>query len=99
MKIRKFTVLLSFPSAPFLTGVALVHATNTLGAEAYAVALFPEPQCLGANIAAIFPGWIYPDRSPNSFAISIRSYPIPLSGSHQPLPATSTPAAKEVMTK
>jgi len=94
MKIRKFTVILSFPRSPFLTGIALVHATTTLGAEAYAVALFPEPQCLGAGISALFPGWIYPDRSPNSFAISIRSYPVPLSGSYQALPATSTPATK-----
>ena len=89
MKIRKFTVILSFPRLPHLTGIALVHATTTLGAESYAVALFPEPQAHGARSSAIFPGWQRPERSPNSFATSVRSYPLPLplSGSHQPLPA------------
>jgi len=80
MKTLKFTVILSFPFAPALTGIALVHASNTLGAEAYAVALFPEDQTQHAKISAIFPGWHFAQRSPNSFAISTRSYPVPLGG-------------------
>lgn len=82
MNIRKYTVLLSFPAAPKVTGVALVHATNTLGAEAYAVGLFPEPVCGRIQIVAIFTGWHYPERSEHSPGLAIRAYPVPLSGSH-----------------
>ena len=87
-KIRKFTVILTFPGLDRLTGFAMVHAESALAAEPYALGLFPEPVCGASRIVAVIPGWQYPERGNNSFAV--RSYPVPLTGSLA-LPATSRP--------
>ena len=104
MKIKKFTVILTFPNIADLTGFAMVNAADVNAAGSYAFKLFPEHQCRGAQVIAVQTGWHYPERlQPDESNInhapgySIRAFPLPLAGSHPALPVADREPTPEAL--